>query len=109
MTVAPPPYRPGRDAALQMMRSRQVVRALDKAAERGLRAFQAGARRRTGAFARSARIENAPGRDGRPGRRIVVRGDGVLSIEFGTRHQRPAHSLQGAILAIEGRRSRGRG
>ncbi|MFE5699973.1 hypothetical protein [Rhodococcus koreensis] len=92
--------------AKALMNSNQFRMIVRKNARVGLKAFQrhVNARGGSGAMARSARLEDGRGWDGRPATRIVVpragRGNPIAA-EFGTRRSSAVHGLRAAIAAIE--------
>lgn len=98
-------YQYKRGDATRIMKSRAVGVALERAADRGVRAAKKAARARggTGEFARSIRKEKSTGWDGRPSYRLVADtsgGGSPASAEFGTKRSEAIHALQAGIAEI---------
>lgn len=101
-------YTPSRSGTRKLLRSSRMQRITDAAAERGLAAFRASARRLTGEYAAEARVERTRGWDGRVGSRIVSYAPASIQQTFGAYSQRGDPALQHAAAAAGVRPGRGR-
>lgn len=101
-------YIPNRNAGRSILRSSRMQRVVDAAADRGLAAFRASARRLTGEYAAEARVERTKGWDGRVGARIVSYAPASIQQTFGAYGHRGDPALQHAAAAAGVRPGRGR-